>query len=238
MHVPLALNPALDAQSLAAAYAWRQRFHIRDVLTAQSASRLHTCLERETPFSLVVNSVDKVFDLPPDQLAKMTEANWRALTAAINQNARRGFQFVYENHRMSAEGEAYPIASHGLADAVAFLNSEAFLDFVRRVTGLSKIRFADAQATRYSPGHFLTQHDDNVDGMNRLAAFVLNLTPAWRPDWGGALLFLDQTGNVEEGYAPAFNALNLFTVPQAHLVSQVSTFAGAPRYAITGWFRS
>ncbi len=54
--------------------------------------------------------------------------------------------------------------------------------------------------------------------MKRIAAYVLNMTPQWRPDWGGALLFSDRPGHISEGYLPAFNALNLFSVPQEHLV--------------------
>ncbi|MBB1180632.1 2OG-Fe(II) oxygenase, partial [Pseudomonas sp. FW305-3-2-15-E-TSA4] len=76
------------------------------------------------------------------------------------------------------------------------------------------------------------------DGKHRLLAYVLNLTPRWRVDWGGLLLFLDPDGHVAEGYAPKFNALNIFRTPFPHAVTQVSTFAGAPRYAITGWIRA
>jgi SM-20-related protein len=238
MIAPLALNPALDVEALAKSFALRKRLQIRDVLTASAASQLHTCIERETSFNLIANSGEKVFELPPLEQAKMTDANRNALIAAADNGARWGFQFIYDNHRMTEEGEPYHDAAHTLAEAVSFLNGDAFLRFIRAVTGISAIRIADAQATRYGPGHFLTTHRDNIEGKNRLAAYVLNLTPVWRADWGGALLFLDELGNVSEGFAPAFNALNIFTVPQTHLVSQVSTFAGAPRYAITGWFRS
>ena len=57
-------------------------------------------------------------------------------------------------------------------------------------------------------------------------------------DWGGALLFPDWRGHLAEGYAPAFNALNILAVPQPHLVGFVSPFACAHRLSITGWFRS
>jgi SM-20-related protein len=64
------------------------------------------------------------------------------------------------------------------------------------------------------------------------------MTPRWRIDWGGALLFTDRAGHVSEGYLPTFNALNILAVPQSHLVGIVAPFAGAPRLSITGWFRS
>jgi len=43
---------------------------------------------------------------------------------------------------------------------------------------------------------------------------------------------------VAEAYTPAFNALNIFKVPQPHAVSLVAPFAGGDRLAITGWVRS
>ena len=69
------------------------------------------------------------------------------------------------------------------------------------------------------------------------AAYVLNFTPRWSPDWGGILNFIDRDGHVAEGYTPAFNALNVFRVPQLHSVSCVSPYAQAGRYSITGWLR-
>src|SRR3990167_7921754 len=78
---------------------------------------------------------------------------------------------------------------HPIVETFEFLNGEPFLSFMRRLTGASDIAFADAQVTRYGPGHFLTTHNDAVDGKNRRAAFVLNMTPEWRADWGGHLNF-------------------------------------------------
>ena len=48
---------------------------------------------------------------------------------------------------------------------------------------------------------------------------------------------IDPGGHIEEGYAPAFNALNIFRVPKRHAVTQVASFAGAERLSVTGWIR-
>ena len=92
-------------------------------------------------------------------------------------------------------------------------------------------------ATAYGPGHFLTAHDDEVAGKKRHAAYVYNLTPTWRIDWGGLLLFHGADGHVARGFTPSFNALNLFAVPQPHSVSMVAPFAANRRYSVTGWLR-
>jgi len=185
--------------------------------------------------SIVGDGARDVWDGDP---AELNDAQIKRLMDAAHQSARDGFQFIHETHRLTNDGEPYIDTSHYHAEIVRFLNDGDFLGFVRDVTGLHEIAFADAQATRYAPGHFLTLHDDNFPERKRLVAYVLNLTPQWRPDWGGILMFPHRNGHIAEGYAPAFNALNLFKVPQPHLVSMVAPFAGACRYSITGWLRA
>ncbi|HUE63941.1 MAG TPA: 2OG-Fe(II) oxygenase family protein [Rhizomicrobium sp.] len=229
------LNPALDRDAIARDFARDRRVHVPVILTDESAARVHRCLAQETDFSLICQTgTDRAEAWRVATLAPQKEAE---LMNAAYSSARGGFHYLYDGHMLSRDGEAYPHASHYLAAITRFLNSKPFLDFARRVSGNPAIVFADAQATRYRPGHFLNQHDDGND-RGRIAAYVLNMTPDWRWDWGGALLFSDRPGHVSEGYLPAFNALNLFAVPQEHMVGFVSPFAGAHRYSITGWFRS
>lgn len=152
--------------------------------------------------------------------------------------ARSGFHYLFESLRISdlvEVGADVPPALQALYD---WLNSEAFLAFAREISGFEDLVYVDAQATRFLPGHYLNQHDDAKDGAGRRLAYVLNLTSQWRPDWGGLLAFVDKDGHVAEAYAPAFNALNLFRVPQPHMVTAVAPFAGGPRLSITGWIRS
>jgi Rps23 Pro-64 3,4-dihydroxylase Tpa1-like proline 4-hydroxylase len=231
----LVLNPALDADRIAQAFARHRRVHIPTILTDDSAQRLHRCLAQETDFALLTKTGEE--QAQAWRVAELNGQKESELMTAAYAGAGGQFHYLYDAHRLSRDGEAYPDAAHTLAAATRFLNSEAFLDFARRVTGRPEIAFADAQATRYRRGHFLNQHDDGND-RGRIAAYVLNLTLAWRPDWGGALLFGGSDGHIAEGYLPTFNALNLFAVPQAHMVGFISPFAGAHRLSITGWLRS
>jgi len=121
------------------------------------------------------------------------------------------------------------------------MNSPPMLDFARRVTGFDDIAKADAQATRYLPGHFLRVHNDVYRASERdvrRAAYVVNLTREWHADWGGLLEFLDDDRRVVETWMPAWNGLAMFRVPTWHCVSCVAPYATAPRLAITGWFRT
>jgi Rps23 Pro-64 3,4-dihydroxylase Tpa1-like proline 4-hydroxylase len=167
----------------------------------------------------------------------MTKEQLDNIRLAAYAGAQKGFQYLYENYPVYDAYHAGECASP-FDQLFDFLNSGAFLAFTRTVTGHRDITFADAQLTRFGPGDFLTVHNDDVDGKDRRAAFVLNMTPEWEADWGGILQFFDRHKHVEGGFTPCFNALNIFSIPKPHAVSQVSTFSRRARYSITGWLRA
>ena len=234
----LAIDPALKARALAPAFAGSGRLHVPGFLSAPGAAALSAALTGETRWRRAVNQGEKSWDVPVDELERLPEADRERLSQLAWSAARQGFQYLFDSYRISDEVEAGRGAADALEGAYHFLNGEPFLDFVRDLTGDPRPRYCDAQATRYLPGHFLTEHDDAVAGKNRLYAYVLNFTPGWRADWGGLLLFIDPDGHVSEAYTPAFNALNLFRVPQKHAVSIVAPFAQSSRLSITGWVRA
>lgn len=92
-----------------------------------------------------------------------------------------------------------------------------------------------ARSPATGQGSFLTAHDDAVQDKARVAAFVFQLKPYWRTEYGGLLLFHDENDRAVEGLVPRFNALDLFSVPVTHSVSQVTRAAPHPRVAVTGW---
>jgi len=236
---PFRLNPKLDVREHAARFASRGRAHIPDLLAAESAERLAAFLERETRWNLVTLLAGEHRDLDSAAMRRQSAEEQARFLAHVHKPAREGrFQYLYENipvydawHRRKGE--------RPLLDAFfEFLNGEEFLAFGRTVTGASDIGFADAQATRYGPGHFLTMHDDSVETKDRRAAYVVNLTRMWSPDWGGLTTFATQDLHIEEAFTPRFNALNIFRVPQPHAVTAVAPFAGGARYGVTGWLRA
>lgn len=237
-HPGFALNPLLDPDALARGFAKRRRIHIADFLAAEGANRLFQHLRQRADWRLVINQGDKIFELDRAAQAALTPAKAAELDAAVHKAARLGFQFRFETIRVP-DADPDRLAAGSLLDEFArFLSSSAVIHFLRTVTGQDSIQFADAQATAYGPHHFLTAHDDNVAGKNRLAAYVYNLTTDWRADWGGLLMFHRSDGHTEEAFTPRFNALNLFAVPQQHSVSYVAPFVPHRRYAVTGWLRS
>jgi Rps23 Pro-64 3,4-dihydroxylase Tpa1-like proline 4-hydroxylase len=232
------INPALDAVTLADAFRAEGRLHIADFLAHGDAEQLHSCLQESRAWTLVMNQGDRLLELDQRLQADITPQKQLLVDQAVYAAARDGFQFRYENIRVPddrASRFAGPAPLKAFAD---FLSSDAVLSFMRAVTGADDIVSSDARATAYGPGHFLTVHNDNDIGETRRVAYVFNLTKQWQADWGGLLTFPDQDNRRAEAFIPAFNAMNLFAVPQPHSVSFVAPFAGARRYSVTGWLHA
>jgi hypothetical protein len=237
--IELRLHPGLRAEDIRPVFARFGRVHVPGVLDAASARALATALAAgDVPWQMHFNDGDAVYDVAARDYDVLAETERAALRNAIWGRARAGFQYCFDNFSLSDARDRREHLDSPLLRALEFMQSGPVLEFARRATGLEGIRTADAQATRYRPGDFLTAHDDRDESKGRLAAYVLNMTPTWRTDWGGLLQFIDADGHVAEAYAPAFNALNIFRVPQPHAVSLVAPFAGHPRLSVAGWFRS
>jgi SM-20-related protein len=213
------------------------RAHIPGFLAPEAAEALLTAL-RDVEWRTVTHGAKGTYDLKPSELDALSDDLKKKLFSAVHAQARDGFQFLFDSYRISDEFESGALSAGPLAEFFEAWNSETCLSFLRALTGEPRVAYSDAQATRYRPGHFLTEHDDDVEGKNRLYAYVLNLTPVWRSDWGGLLMFPGEDGHILEAYTPKFGALNILRVPQAHAVSAVAPFAGGSRYSITGWMRS
>lgn len=230
------LNPQLDAAQLAAAYAVKRRLMIETALVPDAAETIWKCLAQHTPWSVVYNAGGATHVVAPEEMAAMPSAARGELIQGVMRRARGEFQFLYNAYLMLENYLARKHPGFLLDDVFEIINGPPMLDFVRQVTGISGLVKADAQATLYAPGHFLSAHNDFDAAKGRRVAYVMQFTKAWRPDWGGMLQFFDAAGNVVDGFLPRFNALMLFTVPQDHAVTYVPPFAPVGRFAITGWF--
>ncbi|MDQ8028520.1 MAG: 2OG-Fe(II) oxygenase family protein [Brevundimonas sp.] len=236
---PLLLNPAHRPAAYSPVFKGQGRLHIPGILTPASAQGLHGLLQGAEDWTRSIHVREgEDLDISVKDLEALSPQERAELERSLAESSTDSLQYIFDTLRISAElraGRAMPAALSAIHD---FINGRAFLDFVAKVTGDDRLAFADVMATRYLPGHFLTAHGDENPHERRLYAYVLNLTPVWRADWGGVLMFLDDDGHVAEGYIPAFNALNLFAVPQTHAVSMVTRLARTPRLSITGWIHA
>ena len=231
------INPNLDLATLSERYQRTTRVHVADFMTPASAETLHSKLAASKDWAFVFNRGNRHFELTAENAARMPREAREQMQRDIYENARDGFQLAYEVLNVTKKQDTPLTDDPVLRGLHAFMNGPAFIGFMRELTGEERANWCDVTATRYRPGHFCEVHDDKADDGERLAAFVLNVTPRWRADWGGLLLFLDDAGHIREGFTPAFNAINVFKAPQPHAVSAVAPFAGGHRLSITGWLR-
>lgn len=236
-----ALNPQIDRHASTTRFARNGRVQLRDVLTRETAEELRTILARHTQWGMAIQAGEAggPQSFRREQIAADNAAAANRLAAEAHKSAARGdyaFRFAHYPILTAYQQKWCPDGPHDIL--LEHLNAEPFLDLVRDVTGIGELVKADGQATLFAPQHFLGRHIDSHVAEGWRVAYVLNLTvDDWHPDWGGYLLFLDEDGDVVEGFRPRFNSLNLFAVPQSHLVSYVPPFAPLGRFAVTGWLR-
>lgn len=232
------LAPSIDAEALAARFAQTGRVQIAPFLDDAAATALADHLLSRTDWRQVMNAGERAFESVPAVLAALTDAQRKRLEETVHAAARTGFQYRYDAIHVADDPEARDGLSDMLAAFTRFMSSAPLIDLLSRIVGAADISFADAQATIFRNGDFLTGHTDDAPGKHRRAAYVFGLTRQWRADWGGLLLFHGGDGGIAEGYVPAFNTLSLFAVPQPHSVSQVAPWADRPRLSVTGWLRA
>lgn len=228
-------DPQADWDGARERLATTGRVRIAGVL-GPAAQAIHAAIaSSDVPWQRSLDNPANV-DISVSLFESQPAAEQARLIDKVHTEATDGFQYLYDRYRL---GEARPVglgAATPLFDVFDLLNSPEGLAVARRLTGDDRIVYADAQATRYLPGHFLNGHTDANEKTGRLYAYVLNLCPRWRAEWGGLLTFLDD-GEVVQTFTSGFDMLNVFAVPQRHAVTMVTPFAGAPRYSITGWWR-
>jgi Rps23 Pro-64 3,4-dihydroxylase Tpa1-like proline 4-hydroxylase len=236
--ITLRLNPRLDLAPYVETYRKRGIVQIQNVFEENTAAALADLFARGLPWRvLFTDPNDKPVHYSNEEVQALGKERFQAMIADVYARARlnRGY-FYYAYPMIEAYLKGWD-AGHPIHLTTEFINSPEFLDLGRRITGIPKITKADAHATLYSRGHFLTRHLDEGEDRERRAAYVLGLSRGWQPDWGGLLLFLKDNQDVSEGYLPRFNVLTIFDIKYLHTVTQVSSFAGAGRYSIAGWFR-
>ncbi len=235
--VVLAINPDLDVARYAAIYQAEGVVQIPDVFETRTAQLITMMLEEGVDWQVIASGEDgRGQSWTRPEMGRLNETALNARLGPVLKRASEGFAFLYFGYPMIAARLEGRDLGHPIHDLTEFLNGSEFLDFGRAVTGEASVVKADAQATFYRRGDFLTMHDDRGDDERR-AAYTLGFTRQWRADWGGQLLFHAENGEIERGFQPGFNVLTFFKVPTLHSVAAVAPYAAAPRLSIVGWLR-
>ncbi|MFK8032048.1 MAG: 2OG-Fe(II) oxygenase family protein [Gammaproteobacteria bacterium] len=232
------LNPNLNLTELASEYAVDQRLRINNVLDEEVAQKLYTLLAEKVEYELAYVAGDNNLSMSMHRLAEITAEERRDLFRHLYAEASKGIGFLYGRFHLAQAKEQSSDELNFLNDFYAFLNSSDMLDAIKTITGVADVQSADAQATSYRAGHFLTRHRDDLSGQQRRAAYVFGFSQSWHPDWGGLLQFFEEDGTPRDAWMPQFNTLSLFDVKHIHSVTHIAPYAAAPRLSITGWFRA
>ena len=232
------LNPNLDVEPYVKTFREHGKVQIPNIFEPESAEAIYKMLLDDMAWRVLLTD-------PTDNPVHYSQAEW----AALDEN--RQTEIMHEVLTRASQNRGYYYLTYPMIEAylkgwsnghpihrmTELINSPTFLDLGRMLLDNNGVNKADAHACRYDPGHFLTRHLDLGDDKERRAAYVLGFTKDWQPDWGGLLLFLKDNQDIDHGLLPRFNNISIFDIKYLHTVTQVSSFAGAPRLTITGWFR-
>ncbi len=234
----LRLNPALNAAELAATYASDGLVQIPDIFEAETAQAISDMLRTSIPWRFVYQTPEQgTVQLSQEDIRSIGREGMIARMDEIMQLATNNYGFCYNSFQMVDALKNGEAPDHPIHELTRFLNSPEFLGFGSQVIGVTGITRADAHATLYSRGNFLTRHIDDGAKQERRAAYTLSFCKNWQTDWGGLLMFLDDNQDISRAYMPRFNTLTLFDGLRIHSVSPVSPFAGDGRFSIAGWLR-
>lgn len=229
---PIAIRPGLAPGPLARTFREEGVVQASDFLDAAAAEAIGALLPG-LPYAIVApDPGGETLVITDEVVRRFGEQQVRSFLEDTIRRASTGFAFIHRSYALQDEYDRAP--AHPAARITEFLQSRAFLDFGAAIIG-QPVAGVRVQASHYRKGDFLTLHDDSHGRDRRLAAFTLGFTRGWRPDWGGQLLLHDEAGDVTRGFAPRFNVLTVFRVPQKHSVAPVAAYATQPRLSLTGW---
>lgn len=230
-------NADIDTEALAREFTETGRVQIKRALPNETALWLHKVFATQVPWDFTYSDGERTRYVPLEKFRTLSPAERVSIMQQVYKVSSEGFGFCYNTcafHHKIRDGE---FLDHPLKAFDDFMASPEFVDVMRKITGDDEIDGAGGAATWFGPGHYLNIHSDMVPDTELRAAFIYNLTPKWKADWGGELKFFpDKMGSkVEEAFFPSFNTFNILKLPKFHSVGVVAPFAAAPRFVISGW---
>jgi len=229
------INSRTDISQLSADFSKQNYVRVFDFLEQSSVTALTACVVNDVPYknAFFLNGANR--EASDDDISGLAAEQRRSLYQEIYQDAAKGAGFLYGRHKIELDDSTHSLPE--VKAALKLINSDTVLNLIRQITGMSAIKYADAQVTRFRVGDFLTRHIDDVAGETRKFAYVIGLSESWHPDWGGLLQFFERNGTPQNALAPKFNSLSLFDVRKVHSVTSIAAFSPRSRFSITGWFR-
>lgn len=223
------LSNDLDRQKIRNEYQKKHYVRIENFLDTEYVKKISQSIFNEMKWDLCYLSESGPISIKEQDLKKYTQQQSSELNNKIMVRAQQGFSYFY--YRSDLVNATNKILKEFYND----LCGDEFLGFCRDLTREDTIERVNGQLACFTPGCFLRKHTDETDKENRVAAYVINFTPAWNSDWGGNLHILDNNDSIIDVLEPLFNSVTIFRVPALHYVSQVANYATGRRFTATGW---
>lgn len=226
------VNNIPNIEQLKESFAQQGIVRIENFLQPTSAETLSKYLSEFADFDNAFHLEGSNRQASDKEIADLPVESRRQLYQAIYKDAAKGSGFLYGRNKITEQSPTQ------LSEVLTLMNSESVLSIIKGITERPTLTHADAQATRFRVGDFLTRHIDDVPGETRQIAYVLGMSPFWHPDWGGLLQLFEKNGTPTTSWAPMYNSLTFFDVTKVHSVTSIAPFAEKSRYSITGWYRN
>jgi SM-20-related protein len=234
--VEFQINPDNDVEEFGAYFRAHRRLHISEFLERHCSEALYHHLKEDVTWSSFLSINRRRYEAAAEVQRTYRSRQRRQLANLAYSTARQG-DYAYFHDGSAVISPDCSNGSSLLARLAKFLNSGTFKDFIRRVSGIEEVAFVDARALRFCAGHFMTYGHEQISADANAKCRLLyyyNLTPSWRPEWGGLLEFRGNKGYIVEAQLPCFNCLDLFPWSQGHWISFVSPFADGENYSVSG----
>jgi hypothetical protein len=184
-------------------YGRTRRLQISGFLRQDCVEALHAELAASKTWRLAANRGEQIIDFTPEMLAGFKPEDWQKLHRAVALGGRYGFQFLYETIRLPKPGAEPAQPPPPLFAAFAdFMSSPEVVDLMRTITGDDAIAFARRRTPRAIRRAISSPRTTTASTNRPPRRIRLNLTPEWRPDWGGLLLFYRRSRECRRGYTP------------------------------------
>ena len=232
------LNPHLNYNQLAKEFKQKKCVVIKNLLREDVADELYTYFASKMPERMWYTS----FNIPSmsDEVGFLqhipeNQSKIEKLFAAANSDFIRGnFSYIFDRTIEHDESCPCSVCKH-----LAFIRDSEIALLVKLITGLNITEYGEVFASRYTPGQFLSTHNDRVKGT---LSFVFGLSKNWRPEYGGNLFFLeDDKTTIKKVVLSSFNTMTLTLMNSneihgvPHFVSHVTDGVVQQRLSITGW---
>jgi len=240
MDIDLEINASHDAQRLARRFHSQGTLRIENFLQPACAAMLYTVMVKNVRWRTLVLSQQQLLGTPLYEAGASSFDHDPEAIALANSSARSGQAALYDVDRLYPEDEVVPASAAASDEGLGPFElriSNRLLELIRIVSAEPLFQQIAVQANRFRPGHFEMFHSGTWSADKtgkRRATFILNLTPEWRPDWGGLLQYRSRDAACIRGWMPTFNSLDLITFPRGWWVSAVSTIAQGARLSLNG----